>query len=411
MLTPGRVPLVVTGLGTIGAFGAGRDAAERALAHGLAPLQEVDRSAGYHRAGGARLAALAAHHDTSRWVPPMAARRMCPSSRMAVAAARMAVEDAGLEPASPDLADAAVVMATAYGSAQVTEQILRQILLESPEAVSPALFTESVANAPAAQVALACRAHGANITVTQRQAGPPIALGLARAELAAGRCRRVLVGAVDEVNPLLHAVLDRFRALARATADGVEEARPFDRRRNGFVAGEGATVLVLERADGAEARGARPLARLELTASAFDPTAPRAGWGRDPERLAAALRRRLDRAGIPLDTLGAAVTGACGSPSGDRLETRLLRALWGESEPPPLLAPKAVLGETGAVVLAAALLAVAGAPFGPPAGFREPDPELGVTPHPGGPLAPCPRVLVSAPSSGGAAAWAVLARP
>ena len=330
---------------------------------------------------------------------------------MAVAAARMAVEEAGLEPGSGDLADAAVVMASAFGSAHVTEQILRQILFEGPEAVSPALFTESVANAPAAQVALACRARGANITVTQRQAGPPIALGLAMTELAAGRCRRVLVGAVDEVNPLLHAVLDRFRALARAGPDGVEVARPFDRRRTGFVTAEGATVLVLERADGAVARGARTIARLELAASAFDPTAPRAGWGRDPEGLAATLRRRLDQSGIALDTLGAVVTGACGSHSGDRFEALLLRALWEGAGLPPLLAPKAVLGETGAAQLAAAVMAVEGAPFGSPAGFAEPDPDLGVTPHDGGPVRSATRVLLSFPALGGAAAWAVVSRP
>jgi len=405
------VPLVVTGLGVVCAEGAGREAAAAALARGEAPLAEVDRSGGYHLADGARFAALAAHHGTARWVPPMAARRMCPSSRMAVAAARMAVEEAGLEPGSPELDGAAVVVATAYGSAQVTEQLLHQILLESPETVSPALFTESVANAPAAQVALVCRARGANITVTQRQAGPPIALGLAMTELAAGRCRRVIVGAVDEVNPLLHAVLDRFRALARSTGDAPELARPFDRRRDGFVAGEGATLLVLEGADEAHARGAKALARLELTASAFDPSAPRAGWGRDPVSLAGALRRRLERAGIALDSFGAVVTGTCGSPSGDRLEALLLRSLWGEARLPPLLAPKAVLGENGAALLAAAVLAVEGAAFGSPVGFAQPDPELGVEPHGGGPTSSAPRVLVSSPAVGGAASWAVLGRP
>ena len=147
-----------------------------------------------------------------------------------------------------------MVIATAFGPSTNTEALLKQILFEGPEAASPSLFMESVANAPAAQIAIALQARGASLTVCQREAGPLLALGTGAAEIAAGRAGRVLAGAVDEMTPLLHALLDRFGALARAGADGEELARPFDRRRNGFLAGEGATVAVLESA-GCRSRG------------------------------------------------------------------------------------------------------------------------------------------------------------
>ncbi len=103
---------------------------------------------------------------------------MSPPSKLAVAAARMALRCAGLP--GKDEAGTATVIATAFGPSSYTEALLKQILLEGPEAASPSLFTESVANAPAAQIAIACKARGPSVTVCQREAGPLLALGQRR---------------------------------------------------------------------------------------------------------------------------------------------------------------------------------------------------------------------------------------
>ena len=205
---------------------------------------EVDRAPGYHLPESARLAVLTAGLDLSSWVPPATGRRMSPPSKLGVAAARMAVEDAGLvgEVGGPRTA---VVMSTTFGAVRFTERLLRSVMLEGPETASPFLFTESVANVAAAQIAIASQAQGPNLTVAQREAGVLIAVGRGAAEVAAGRADRALVGSVEEMPPLLHALLDRFCALARPGETEGEVARPFDRRRNGFLAGEGAVVLVL----------------------------------------------------------------------------------------------------------------------------------------------------------------------
>lgn len=404
----GGPAIVVTGFGTVNAVGCGREPTAAALAAGTPAWSEVERPPGFHRrgAGGARLAGLAAGHDLSAWVSGGAARRMSAGSKLAVAAARMALADAGLE-VGVEIGGrpTAMMFSNAFGPSTITEKILAQIETEGPLGVSPALFTESVANAPAAQVAIACRALGANVTVTQREAGAVIALARAAGEVARGRAGYALVVTVDELTPLLHAVLDRFGALARPGVDGEEAARPFDRRRNGFILAEGATALVVETAASAGERGARVLARLLGTASAFDPEAPATGWGSDPAALAPALERLLAGADV-----GAVVCGASGSVAGDRLEARVLKAAWGGCPLPPLLAPKAVLGELGGTQLAAAVLALDGEPCGPTPGFSEVDPELGVAPHDGGALAPS-TLLVSSLATGGAAAWAVLAKP
>jgi 3-oxoacyl-[acyl-carrier-protein] synthase II len=399
------MPAVITGVGVVGGFGCGLGALAEVLRSSHPTLVEVDRSAGYHLPESARTAALIGSADLTAWVPPAMARRMSPPSKLAVAAARMALAEGA---ASGDGLLTEVVLATAFGPASFTERLLRGILADGPETASPFLFTECVANAPAAQVAIACQARGPNITVTQREVGPLMALGRAAADVASGSVARALAGAVDESPPLVHALLDRYGALSRPCAEGGEAARPFDRRRSGFVLGEGATVLVLEDEAAARSRGGRILARVRAWGSGFDPSASRVSWGHGHEPLARAARRMLDRAGLRPADIDVIVSGASGSVAGDRLEADTLHTLWGGAPLPPVLAPKAVTAEYGGAQIAAAVLATAGAEFGPTAGFEAYDPRLRVTPHAGGPL-PGPRLaLVTGLAGGGSAAWVVL---
>jgi 3-oxoacyl-[acyl-carrier-protein] synthase II len=416
-----RRAVVISALGTVGACGCGRAGLARSLAGAVQPpATPLDRTAGGHRAQGARGALLTPPAALAPWVPPIEARRMSPPSRLAVAAARMAIAELGREAGEIAGPGTAVVMATAFGPSLFSEILLRQVLVDGPEAASPYLFTESVANAAAAQIAIALGARGANITLCQREAGALMAVAHGAAEVAAGRAERVLVGAVDEIAPLTHGVLDLFGTLARggpavaAPAAGGEVGRPFDRRRNGVVAADGATVLVLEPEEEAERRGWPPLARLLGWGGAFDPSAPPAGWGGGHELLGRAIRRTLGRCaatGAGVDAVDRIVSGASGSRGGDRLEARALRAAWGGAPLPPILAPKGVTGEYGGGFLAAVALAAAGAADEPTAGFREPDPELGVIPHDGAPLAPPSVLLASSLAAGGAAAWLILGKP
>jgi 3-oxoacyl-[acyl-carrier-protein] synthase II len=401
-------PVLVTGLGTLGAWGGGSDRLAEALAAGAPLAREIDRSAGYHLPRGARRACLVPPGELAGWLSPTEARRKSPPSKLPVAAARMALRCAGVSP--NDEEGTAVVIATAFGPSTNTEALLKQILDEGPEAASPSLFMESVANAPAAQIAIALKAHGASVTVCQREAGPLIALGTGAAEIAAGRAGRVLAGSVDEMTPLLHALLDRFGALARTSEDGEELARPFDRRRGGFLAGEGATVVVLESAESLAARGGRALARVLTRGSAFDPTAPPSGWGHGHRALARSLRRTLERAGLEPGAVDLIVSGASGAREGDRLEAEVLRAVWEGSPLPPVAAPKAVTGEYGGGHLAAAVLAAAGSSLGPTPGFAEEDSELRITPLDGSPRPAPSVVLATSLAAGGAAAWVVLGK-
>ena len=145
--------------------------------------------------------------------------------------------------------------------------------------------------------------------------------------------------------------------------------------------------------------------------AAFDASAPVSDWGEGSPVLARALRRTLDRAGQRIETIDRIVSGASGARRGDRLEASTLAAAWGGAPLPPVVTPKAVVGEFGGGMLASAVLATEGAPFGRVAAFTTPDPALSVVPHDGSPLPPPRRLLVTALAAGGAAAWALLERP
>jgi 3-oxoacyl-[acyl-carrier-protein] synthase II len=395
----------------VGPFGLGRAALEAVLTGRTTPAAvEVDRSAGFHRAGGARTALFARDLDLQPLLGSAAARRWSAPARFAVAAARLGLDDAGLgELPRAAHAATAIVSGTAFGPPLVTELLLRQIVEQGPETASPALFAESVANAAAAQVALAFGARGPNLTFACREASDLVALGHGLRLVEAGRAERALVLVVDEMIPLLHAVLDRFGALARPDAAGREGARPFDRDRSGVLASEGAVVLVLEPARSVAERGARPLCRLLAAGSGFDPTAPSWDFGTGHQVVAGELTRGLARSGTAPDEVDLWVAGAGGSRRGDALLGRALERL---AEPwRPVLAPKGVLGEYGGGFLGAAVLHAGGLPARATAGFERPDDGARLVPHAGGELAPPARTVAATVAAGGGFAWALLGAP
>lgn len=367
--------IAITGVGLLGPFGWGSAALRAALERGRCELSEVDRSAGWHLEPSARLAGLAPAPPVGMGPAPAEARRMSPASRMALAAARGALAEARWAPQDIASERTAVCLGTAFSSTSFTVKLLEQIELQGPQAASPFLFMETVANAHAGQVALALGARGPNATITQREVSGASALLRARSLLQRGAADRVLAGGVDELAPMAHAVLDRFGALAR----GDERARPFDARRHGCVASEGACVLALERESDARERGAHVLALLVGGARAFDPSASRAGYGSAAEALASELVRGLEREGGRMAECELVLSGANGSPSGDRLEARVLRAAF-EGALPPVLAPKSALGEYGAAQLGALVAALSGEriDWPAPSGDFEPDPACGI---------------------------------
>jgi 3-oxoacyl-(acyl-carrier-protein) synthase len=403
--------VAITGLGTMSASGAGRAALLDDIRRGAPRLSDLPARDGWRAERGARRAALVDPEIVAAALRGRDTRRMSPPSRFAIAAAEQALADARLP--RPDRTDpeTAVVAASVFGPASFTTRLFDQILDEGPASASPMLFSECVANAAVAQVNVAARAGGPSFALAQGEAGPLRAVARAVSEIEAGRAARAIAGAVEELPPVVHAFLDRLGALARPDGAG-EQGRPFDGRRGGFHAAEGATFVLLEPETEARRRGAAIHARVLGGFSAFDATAPVAGWGRGAAPLARALVAGLDRLGVGTAGVDLIVSGASGSRPGDLLEAQVLRTAWGTRSPlPPILAPKAVTGEYGGAFLAAAVLAAQGEGAWSASWFAAPDEACGVAPHAGTIPGSVRTVLVTSLATGGSASWLVLDRP
>jgi 3-oxoacyl-(acyl-carrier-protein) synthase len=245
----------------------------------------------------------------------------------------------------------AVVLATAFGPVLFTEKLVRQILDEGPEAAQPFYFSECVANAAAGQVAIALVRAWANVTITQREAGPLLALARAAHEVGEDRADVALAGSADEVTPLLLALLDRFGSVIRPRADGPGTPQPLDRNRERLSRRRGAprcswsSERTSARPRG-RAAGPRPWRRLKRST----PRRPKADWGTGDELLGESLTRRAGAPGTCRpSSIARIVSGASGASRGDRLEGRTLKRAWGGAPLPPVLVPKAVVGEYGEV--------------------------------------------------------------
>ena len=137
------------------------------------------------------------------------------------------------------------------------------------------------------------------------------------------------------------------------------------------------------------------LARIVASGAAFDRTAPVSDWGQGRRRSPAHLPARLLARASTWLSVDRVVSGASGARRGDRLEAATLAGAWGGRPLPPVLTPKAVVGEYGGGQLAASVAAVQGARFGRVSCFERPDAALGVAPHDGSELQAPRRVLVS----------------
>ncbi|MFD9607221.1 beta-ketoacyl-[acyl-carrier-protein] synthase family protein [Streptomyces sp. NPDC059970] len=281
--------------------------------------------------------------------------RMARFVKMALVAARQAVADAGLSPERWDGDRVAVVLGVGVGGVSVLVENLRRLDGGGPETVSPLLVPMMMPNAAAGEVAIALRAHGPSLAPATACASGATAIAVARDLLTSGRCDVVVAGGAESVlTPLVVSAFAGMGALSLRTGDPAGASRPFAADRDGFVIGEGAAVLVLERTLDAQARGGRARALLTGAGSGTDahhPTAP------DPEGAGArrAVEAALCEAGWVAHEVDHINAHGTSTPLNDAMETALISGLFPHR--PSVTASKGVLGHT--LAAAGAIEAVA----------------------------------------------------
>jgi len=352
---PERASVVVTGIGVVSPLGSMPAFWERLTrgADGLGPLEGCD-------AGPAppRLGAHVREWDPRAHVPAALLRRMDRLSRMIVSACRMAVADAALDLAGGGAAEIGIVVGTAYGNVSESEQIIRGLVTKGR--ANPLTFPNTVLNAHAGYAAMDLGLKGPNLTVARGEASGEGAVALAHDMIAAGQADVLLTGGGDEIAPILFHVFKDLGLLSPAGGRGGREwSSPFDRDRNGFVMGEGAAILVLERREHARVRGARVYAELAGYATQSVPASPHdwpAPGAAAPDELVRQLAALGWHAGRGTDLV---ISGANSTPRLDAFEAAHLAALLAPAAGRTLVTSiKGSVGEFGA---AGALAAAAGA--------------------------------------------------
>ena len=392
--------VAVTGLGVVAPGAVGVERFRALLDEGTSAITEVDR---FDTTGlRAHTAAVVRDFKARDFIAPMKMRRMNLLSRYAIAAAKLAIDDAGT--ALPNTAG--VALGTSFGPVQTSVDYMQEYVEKGAALAPPQLFAESVANAPGSHIAIEHDLRGFNVTITQRESSALAAAMYASAQIAKGVVGSALTGGVEELNEMVFSVLDRIGALAHANGTTGECARPLDRRRNGFVIGEGAAILVLE-AQPSKA----PYGWLAGFGIARDTTATISDWGEDANAVAAAMRAAIDDAGLAPDDIDAVYASANSSVRADRVEARAIRALFGDRV--PVVATKGIFGEyagAGSLQLAAALLAVRDQILHKSVGYEDPDPELGISPTDNRQPTTVNNVLVNSISAGGGIVCAVVSK-
>ena len=393
MGAPARERIAITGIGAVSPFGVGRERYWQAICRGESGTRAIE--AFDASALACRVAAPLPPFDIGDVpeVPGEAApllgsdggvveradpRRYSRTSLAAVVAAREAWADAGLVLGRPA---AGVIVGTGAGGIDVGERQYEEYFHDGWKRVTPYAIPVSICGMVSSEISIALGLHGMSHVLSTGCTSSTDAVGYASAALRAGDADVVLSGGADAcVTPGMIFGFSRMRVVTTRFNDRPAEAsRPFDRDRDGFVLGEGAWMLVLERESSARARGARIHAFVEGYGSTCD-AYHRVQMDPGGEHIVRAIRLAIERSGRPVEDVGYVNYHGTSTPLNDAVESRCVRrALGRHAERAPGSSTKSMIGHpqgaSGAAGLVAAALALSRGFLPPTINLRHTDPE------------------------------------
>lgn len=394
---------MVAGVGTVSVFGTSPDAFRDALLEGrsgIAPISGFDT-----QECRTVLAGEMKGFEPLAWVPAMKLRRLDRTGVYAVAATRLTLEDAGIQPPAEGDDRTGVLIGTWTAGGQSTQQFLDALFRGGPAAAPALLFDSTVGNSAAGLTGLEFKLRGPNVTVSHKEASGLAAVVSAVDLIREGRATATIAGGVDAIFETFFKAHDRFAVMAPEREWSRRQA-PFDAERSGFVMGEGAfTFWLQDRHPGHQARGE------VLGVAAAGAAVPVNQWPTDPAPLERTMRQALDDAGLHPEQVHV-IYASANATALDEVEARAIAAVFGNG--PVVTSIKGALGESGAAgsaSCAAALLCGAAGEVPPVAGLLQPDrwsASLRLARE--RQAAPGPVTLVNSFASGGAL-FSVILRP
>src|SRR5712691_1184884 len=254
-MSPNRSRVWITGIGVITAAGTGLEAFRAGLRAARSPVKRIDRfDPSPFRS---QVAAQIDDFDPAAWMPPKTARQLDRFSQFGLVAGRLALDDAGLRPGEPGAASPeriGIYLGSALGGIAYAEEQHERYIAKGIRQVAPNLALAVFGGAAPANLGIALDVRGPILSTANSCASGAVAIGEALGAIRTGDIDAAIAGGAEvPLSPLAFGAFDIIRALSDGRNDDPGHAcRPFDAGRDGFVMGEGATLLVLEAEDRSE---------------------------------------------------------------------------------------------------------------------------------------------------------------
>lgn len=334
-----------------------------------------------------KIAAEVKNFDAGQYMEKSEARKTDLYARYAIAAAAQAMEDSGYTASDPKRLG--VYVGSGIGGMETFMTECQKLLEKGARWVSPHFIPMMIANIASGSIAIRFGAQGPCLPVVTACATSSHAIGEAFRAIKHGYADAILAGGAEAViNPLAVAGFTNCMALSTRN-DPLDSSIPFDKRRDGFVMGEGAGILLLEEYERAKARGAKIYAEIRgygNTCDAYHVTAPH------PESVSAAeaIRLAMQEAGISAEDAEKMYINAHGTstPLNDKAETLAIKTAFGAHAGKVMVSSTKsmtghMLGAAGAAEAIVSVKAVQEGAVPPTIGYKEPDPEcdLDVVPN------------------------------
>ena len=307
------------------------------------------------------------------------AKRMDRFVQFAVTASFEAVRRAELDMETIDRSRAGVIIGSGIGGMETFEEQHSVLLQKGPRRVSPFFIPMMIVDMAAGQVSIQLGLKGPNFSTVSACASGAHAIGEALRLIRAGDADVMLAGGSEStITPMAMAGFGSARALSTRNDDPTRASRPFDLDRDGFVIGEGAAVLVLEREEHARRRGAEPLCELAgygASGDAYHMTAPCV----DGEGAARAMQRALDDAGLDPEEVQHINAHGTSTPAGDPAEVAAIKRVFGEQARRLMVSSTKsmtghLLGAAGGLEAAVTAMTIARGIVPPTINLERPDP-------------------------------------
>jgi 3-oxoacyl-[acyl-carrier-protein] synthase II len=366
--------IVITGMGAITPLGLTVEEYWQGLVNGrsgFGPITLFDASA-----YPVSVAAEVKDFDPEKYMPVKRVDRTSRCIQFAIATSKMAMESARLDMSREKPEKIGVIIATSGMMSLIADEseVLRE---RGPMRIDPLIITKVAPSMVSAQVALVAGAKGPNSSLNSACASGSDAIGTALNHLRLGHADVIIAGGSEAgVNPISVSSTARVGALSREPDPG-RASRPFDLNRDGFVASEGAGLLVLETLEHARKRSAPILAELAGAGWSFDAyneTAP------DAHTQAVAMRMALQDAGVATEDIGYINAHGTSTKLNDAAETRAIKIVFGDrAYKIPVSSNKSMIGHlacaAGSVEAVASVMTIREGIVPPTIHYETPDPD------------------------------------